>query len=92
MQGIEDIPAWLLNKLSLENYVHLKKVVMLLWSIWFFRNKKVWENKSVSPQLVVDWSLQHVHEWKVATASSKASQVIAVNRVNRSDSRWIKPE
>lgn len=65
---VEEAPIWLLNKLASENYDYLIKMAMTLWSIWFFRNKKVWENKVVTLRFVVDCSMNQLHDWKSAVS------------------------
>lgn len=45
MQEIESAPDWMLSELSRGNAVTNEKISMVLWSIWFARNKRVWENK-----------------------------------------------
>ncbi|XP_074342018.1 uncharacterized protein LOC141679415 [Apium graveolens] len=54
MGEVEDVSTWLLNKLASESQDQVTKVAMILWAIWFFHNKKVWDEKSVTPGFAVD--------------------------------------
>lgn len=90
MWEVEDASTWLLNTLDSADNDHLVKVGMTLWAIWFFRNKKVWENKVVSPQFVVEWSCNHLREWKSVSQVNRTQQTAAIcNR--RELARWEKP-
>ncbi|XP_074347086.1 uncharacterized protein LOC141685908 [Apium graveolens] len=44
MQEVEDVTIWLLGKLSTSRDEKLRKICTTLWGIWFWRNKKVWED------------------------------------------------
>lgn len=70
MWSVEDAAEWLLNKLETGRYAELIRIAMTLWTIWFFRNKKVWDNKVVTPKFAVDWSLKQLQEWKSAVVSN----------------------
>ncbi|KAK1372922.1 hypothetical protein POM88_029115 [Heracleum sosnowskyi] len=47
------------------------KFASLLWGIWFFRNKLVWENKVVTAKVVTDWSSKMVVDWQLAKMKIK---------------------
>lgn len=42
------VSSWLLSKLELCASSEALTIAKVLWAIWFFRNKKVWESKVVS--------------------------------------------
>lgn len=54
MQMVEYAPDWLLNKLSTTPSEEIQIIVKVLWGVWFWRNKKVWEGKCVSPATAMD--------------------------------------
>lgn len=58
MQSVEFAPdclLWQINNASDDEVIGIAKV---LWGIWFFRSKKVWENKSVTHFVGKDWSVK----------------------------------
>lgn len=66
-------------------------IIKVLWGIWFFRNKKVWEGKSVTPQLTVDWSSKFFADWRVARlARLKVKAPNTVPVINK-QTRWMPP-
>lgn len=89
---VEDVSRWLLDKLSSESYDRLKLFAMTLWGIWFFRNKKVWEQKVVTAEFAMDWSLMQLKEWGEA-CSRVHQRVLQVRRNNDTNNdRWVAPE
>lgn len=56
MQSVEFAPDWFVQKFSSASSDELHLIARVLWGIWFFINKKVWEGTSVTPQLAMDWS------------------------------------
>lgn len=48
MEAVEYALDWLLSKLSESRVEEIVKLCMVLWGIWFWRNKKVWEGKEVT--------------------------------------------
>lgn len=89
---IGDVSNWLLNKLMTESHVQISKIAMILWTIWFFRNKRVWEEKSVNPVFAVDWGLKQLHDWKKAVAQVQNSQQAYTTVINKENVKWVKPE
>lgn len=59
MSRVECAPSWLLQKLSLANNDEMTLIARVLWGIWFFRNKKVWDNKTVNSVIAMDWSAKY---------------------------------
>lgn len=41
-------------------------MVAILWGIWFFKNKRVWEDKTVTAHVVVKWGKSRIAEWSQA--------------------------
>ncbi|XP_074346362.1 uncharacterized protein LOC141685140 [Apium graveolens] len=44
-------------------------IAKCFWGIWFFRNKKVWESKSVNAATAMDWSSKGISEWRQVDAT-----------------------
>lgn len=87
-----DATVWMLEKLCTESYDKLVRIAMILWDIWFFRNKRVWESEVVTPQFAADWSLKQLQDWKVAIAKSQSSQNTNHNGDQSKSTRWVAPE
>lgn len=82
---------WLLSMLTHCTKEALLKVVAVLWGIWFFRNKKVWEDKTVTARLVVTWGRTKISEWSQAkklVQNEKVGNAVKSNQVHK----WKKPE
>lgn len=64
MWEVESAPKWLLNKLFTETNENLIKIAMVLWGVWWTRNKCVWESKSVTPEIAIAWSSKQIKDWR----------------------------
>ncbi|KAK1390752.1 hypothetical protein POM88_018930 [Heracleum sosnowskyi] len=62
---------WLLDILPNGKMDLVIKLASILWCIWFFRNKLVWENKVVTAKVATDWSIKMVVDWQLAKTKSK---------------------
>lgn len=62
MRSVDDAPEWLLDKLSTAGGDEITKICIVLWGIWFWRKKRVWEDKSVSTAIAMGHSFSHVEE------------------------------
>lgn len=91
IEGLEFASDWLLEKLSTEPQDRLILIVTVLWSIWFARNKKVWEGVSLAPKVAVELSSKHVTEWRQVW-KKKNSKERAANSGVQSRVRWRPPE
>lgn len=60
MSSVEYGPDWLVNKLSVCKDEEAVKVCIILWGIWMWRNKKVWEGKTVTVAIAMDSSFKSV--------------------------------
>ncbi|XP_074323159.1 uncharacterized protein LOC141660097 [Apium graveolens] len=91
MRMVEDAPGWLLHKLSNDNENEITKICIILWGIWFSRNKRVWEDNTISAVIAMGNSFSHVQEWK-ATVSRVKGVVQTSNQQGRQHaSRWNPP-
>lgn len=50
----------------MESQDNMEKIVIALSSIWFARNQKIWENKSITPAITVEIHVKQVKEWQEA--------------------------
>ncbi|XP_074363255.1 uncharacterized protein LOC141703719 [Apium graveolens] len=90
-QEIEFAPDWLLEKITALNSKDLSKVCMVLWGIWHWRNKKIWNEKVVSPGFAMDSSLKVYLEWVEARKGIDRTQHASTIRA-KSETKWKKPE
>ncbi|KAK1356381.1 hypothetical protein POM88_049637 [Heracleum sosnowskyi] len=87
----QTVSSWMLNMLTNGTMEVLVKVVAILWGIWFFRNKKVWEDRMVTSQMVVNWGKTRIPEWNQA---KKQVQYVGVSKSAKSNQmhKWKSPE
>nr|GMD52496.1 uncharacterized protein LOC109191080 [Ipomoea batatas] len=62
-------------------------LLMVCWKMWFIRNDKVWNGKSVSPVCLVEGTKRYLADWKVVVGSSDHHS----RTRNKSASKWEKP-
>lgn len=62
MSEVEYAPDWLLQMLSTAGNDQLVQIARVLRGIWFFRNKKVWEDKTVNGRIAMEWSLKYFND------------------------------
>ncbi|XP_074367955.1 uncharacterized protein LOC141708293 [Apium graveolens] len=55
---VECAHGWLLQKLTDAKAEELLKICMVLWGIWYWKNKKVWDGKVVTAAFAMDSSFQ----------------------------------
>lgn len=62
MSVVEDAPSWLLHMFSTASEEELSKICTVLWTIWVWRNKKVWDDKSIAADVAVRSSVKYVDD------------------------------
>ncbi|KAL8094027.1 hypothetical protein AgCh_035785 [Apium graveolens] len=89
--GDQSVSTWLLSLLSNVSKEVLTKVVAILWGIWFFRNKKIWENKVVTARMVVNWGKTRISD---RFHAKKQVQDVGVRISSKSNQmyKWKRPE
>ncbi|KAL1830932.1 hypothetical protein ACET3Z_000583 [Daucus carota] len=70
MWETENACDWLHEKLSNESEERLIKIAVVLYGVWFARNKKIFEEKALTPAGVMSWSRKQVEEWREANKNS----------------------
>lgn len=63
---VEEALTWVLDRLATESMEVRVQLGKLLWGIWNARNLKVWEQKTLSPSLAMQWSSSQVLQWQLA--------------------------
>lgn len=92
MSCVEDASSWLLQQLSSAKENDLLRICTVLWGVWCWSNKFVWEGKSIPAPLAMDSSVKHVEEWKVARSNTVATAQHQKVQNCRSRVRWYPPE
>lgn len=60
MSQVENASLWLLDMLSNAKPEDISKICVVLWDIWVWRNKLVWEEKISTAAIAMDYSFNHV--------------------------------
>lgn len=90
MTEVEAAPSWLLDKLATASVEELEKISMVLWGIWNWRNRKVWDNKSVTGAFAMDESFKTLTTWREARKIVKST--VPVSQRTEECSKWRPPE
>lgn len=53
---VESCSEWLLQNLATVNQETMVKMVIVLYGIWTARNLRVWVDKLLRPEIVMQWS------------------------------------
>lgn len=92
MWNVENASVWLLSILCSKTHENIMKIVPVLWAIWFARNKIVWENKTLTLDGAVAWSLKQINEWR--EVNKKKQEARARSRVScmMTEQKWKPPD
>lgn len=93
-RDIESAPSWLLQNLSTAPSEELTKICIVLWGIWYWRNKKVLDGKIVTPKFAMKYSFSIHKEWTEATHEpiNEFGIQTSIERVARNVvHKWKKP-
>lgn len=88
---VENASEGLLQKISTASGEELHLISKVLWGIWFFRNKKVWENKVVTHVIAMDWSFRFFKDWELAKTSRATRRSTNIPAVASHRQNWIPP-
>ncbi|XP_073278711.1 uncharacterized protein [Primulina huaijiensis] len=86
---VESFPNWLFEGLNKCPTAMQPNYSAVLWSIWRYRNEKLWTRVFRPPQITVSLGLEMVLSW--ARAQRKSPQEPASNSRQDEDDRWMKP-
>lgn len=92
MRMVEFAPEWLFQKPSTAGHAEIILIARVLWGIWFFQNKKVWNNKTVNNMIAMDWSAKYFNDWKVAKETSTMVLNTRTLSSQPSSHKWKAPE
>lgn len=88
---VESAPDWLLQRLAEDDKERMVQVATILWSIWTTRNMKVWENKVIPPDLIIENSAHQIHQWREMQPRKVVNSSINQQRQSDGD-HWVAPE
>ncbi|XP_017221643.1 uncharacterized protein LOC108198399 [Daucus carota subsp. sativus] len=92
MSEVYSAPEWLLNKLQESAQDEILKICTTLHGIWFWRNKKIWGNKTTTGAIAMGNSFLHVKEWKDAKINNSGSEKQQHSDTNYNLQKWTPPE
>lgn len=91
MNNVENASVWLLNILCSEAHDNIVKIVTVLWAIWFSRNKKIWEDKDLTPDAAVAWSSKQIKDWQEVNKKRQGARIRTNSVGNVTEQRWKPP-
>lgn len=76
MGEVHFAPDWLLQILTSAKHDEVVAVCLVLWGIWCWRNKRVWQNQFINPSIAMENTFQMYKDWKVAHKSSAHKRIV----------------
>lgn len=83
-------PHWVLRKLKTTKHEEIVSICVVLWGIWYWRNKRVWSNQFINPGIAMENSFNILRDWKTARHRVQ-KEVRGVVRDNIIDRSWKLP-
>lgn len=90
--SIESCSEWLLQKLAKDDEEKLVLLATGLWGIWSARNLKVWESKTMNPELAMQWSSIQVTQWREVQCLKYSSPMVRHQNHQGIMVHWKPPE
>lgn len=88
---VEDCPQWVLQLLSTDLAEVAVQKATILWRIWSARNLKVWEGKSMLPDMAMQWSVNQITQWSDAQSRKRVKVNVRARQHNNRE-YWKPPE
>lgn len=90
--NVEHAHEWLLEKISTAPTNEVIKICIVMWGVWFWGNKKFWDEKVVTSAFAMDSSFKMYLEW--LDAKKKQGVSISQSRpgLEKLEERWQCPE
>lgn len=70
---VEYAHEWLLSKVDSAPMEEITRICVILWGVWYWRNKKVWDARTVTPAFAMDSSFGIQSEWLEAQKNKVGS-------------------
>ena len=68
VKEVQSVPHWVLSKLELASHEEVISICVVLWGIWYWRNKKVRNNQMINPTTIaMENSFNLLKDWKPAS-------------------------
>lgn len=90
MWDVEYGDVWLLDRFNSASDEVLIKITVVLWGIWFARNKRIFESTNITPAVAMNWSKKQVDEWRQANKKPQVSSTL-LSTSSREDIKWHPP-
>ena len=81
-----------MERLSIEPHEKLITIATVLWSIWFARNKRVWESVVLSPTIAVALGSKHVTDWRQVWRKKNSNGNKSVPDAPQDRVKWKAPD
>lgn len=91
MREVYSAPEWVLSKLECAKHEEIVTICVLLWGIWFWRNKRVWKNQLMNPAIAMENSLNYLKQWREARSAPKQRNKDVRTRI-KDVIKWKPPE
>lgn len=89
---IESLPSWVLDQLSTETEVRLQMLAKIMWSIWYARNRRVWEEKVIPVTTAIWVGFKMLTEWQDAQQRYQAITPRSNVAETRKEAKWVPPD
>lgn len=89
---VEELPHWLLERLSLATNNQLVSITQVMRGIWMARNKCVWENKKLEPKIAMEVCLKLITDWQTAQRKVDNNICLDNTKVATSKAKWSLPD
>lgn len=88
MAAVKSAPMWLLDKICNESEERLIIIAKTLWGFWFARNRKVWENKQLEPEVAMKLSSRQVTDWQLTQKKSHSPNPGPISAEPQDQVKW----
>ncbi|KAL8126745.1 hypothetical protein AgCh_013868 [Apium graveolens] len=90
--NVEYAHDWLLEKISTATADEVAKICIVLWGVWYWRNKRVWDGKVVTAAFAMDSSFKMHSEWLEAKKKPTSTSAQIRLLVEKGDKKWYQPD
>lgn len=90
--SVENAHEWLFEKISCAPVDEVARICTVLWGVWFWRNKKVWDDKTVTPAFAMDSCFRIYSEWLDAKKQNVPNLSQSKSNRKKGDNIWQPPK
>ncbi|XP_074336668.1 uncharacterized protein LOC141673834 [Apium graveolens] len=77
MGEVHSVTDWLLRKLASAKHEEIVAICLVLWGIWNWRNKRVWQNQFINPSIAMESTFRMYKDWKSARKSGGTERTMS---------------